>query len=67
MNKDLVCRIAGVLLVIISILMLILITNISEFESVTAGFFLGLGLGLLASGEKVLSFWKSIFKNNSAK
>ena len=66
MNKDFVCRIIGVFLIIISILMLLLISNISKLETVTSGFFLGLGIGLLASGENVLSYWKSIFKNNSA-
>lgn len=66
MNKDIVCRIIGVLLIMISILMLLLISNISQFGMVTFGFFLGLGFGFLASGENVLSFWKSIYKNNNA-
>jgi hypothetical protein len=46
--------------------MLLLISDISEMLLVVSGFFIGLGLGFLASGENVLSFWKSIFKNNNA-
>jgi hypothetical protein len=66
MNKDIVCRIIGVFLVMISLLMLFLIPNISQIKAVASGFFLGLGIGFLASGENVLSFWKSIYKNNNA-
>ena len=62
MSKDRIYRIIGIILIIISILMLVLISDISKIEAVVSGFCVGIGFGLLTSGENVLVFWKSIVK-----
>lgn len=62
MSKDKIYSIIGIILIIISILMLVLIPDISGIEAIASGFCLGIGFGLLISGENVFAFLEINFK-----
>jgi len=61
MSKDKIYRTVGVLFIISSFLILILVSDVSKLGAIVLGFLMGIGFGLLTSGENVLSFWKSIY------
>ncbi len=58
MNRDKTCRIIGAFLIIITILILVLNPDIKALPAFISGVFVGVGIGLLTTGENVIFYWK---------